>query len=61
MIRFAWLQFRMQAAVAFGALAVLAVVVGDHRPAPRPPLRHDRCDVRGAQQLLLGDDHVPRQ
>lgn len=28
MTRFAWLQFRMQAGVAFGALAVLAVVLG---------------------------------
>lgn len=28
MTRFTWLQFRMQAAVAFGALAVLAVVLG---------------------------------
>ncbi|NNN07576.1 MAG: hypothetical protein HKL85_00060 [Acidimicrobiaceae bacterium] len=28
MIRFAWLQFRVQAAIAFGALAVLAMVLG---------------------------------
>jgi hypothetical protein len=36
MIRFAWLQFRLQAAIAFGALAVVAVLV----VATRPGLLH---------------------
>ena len=38
MIRFAWLQFRTQAAVVFGGLPIVAVILAVHRPAPVAPL-----------------------
>ena len=67
MIRLAWRQFRTQAAVAFGALGGARDRPGDHRPAPRPPLRHDAsrtcaangdCDV-GHRRRSLSSYTVP--
>ena len=54
MIRFAWLQFRTQAAVAFGVLAVVAVVAGVTGLHLVARLRHHGRHLPSAQRLLGG-------
>ena len=61
MIRFTWLQFRMQAAVAFGALAAVAVVLALTGPHLVHLYDTTVATCSGASRLLAGHERVRDQ
>ena len=58
MIRFTWMQFRVQAVVAARRTGDRRHRAGVDRPAPRPPLRHDGRQLRCPARLLDGDHQL---